>query len=111
LSIHFQILFDGGFRKAIQNVSTWASKIYALPEFKARLGNLKFAERAIKPTFAVAAVHEEKKVAAAKPAKEQAHGHEDDGEVHEKKKEDPLDVLPPSPFDLYAFKTYFVNLK
>jgi len=43
-----------------------------------------------------------------KPA---AKKEDEDGEEKAKKEANPLDTLPPSPFDLYSFKTFFVNNK
>jgi len=53
----------------------------------------------------IAAKKEEVK-AAAPVKKEAAH---DEDEAPKKKEENPLDVLPPTPFNLYDFKTFFVN--
>ena len=51
-------------------------------------------------------VVEEKKVA------KKEHDEDDDGEPKEEKKApNPLDLLPPSSFDLFNFKTFFVNHK
>jgi len=55
-----------------------------------------------KPKVAV----EEKKV-----AKKEAAEDEDDKPAEEKKAPNPLDLLPPSTFDLFNFKTFFVNHK
>jgi len=106
----FQVALDGGFRKAMPNISALVEKIVHLPEAKKRLGHVKFAAKIIKPVFP-AKKEEEKKVPAKKDEHhEGGHGDHEEGEEAPKKKEaNPLDVLPPSPFDLYSFKTFFVN--
>jgi len=106
----FQVALDGGFRKAMPNAAAFVERIVHLPESKKRLGHIKFAAKIIKPHFP-AKKEEEKKVA---PKKEEHHGdaHEGDEEEAPKKKEaNPLDVLPPTTFNLYDFKTFFVNSK
>jgi elongation factor 1-gamma len=60
---------------------------------------VKACQKTIKPHFAP---KEEKKAA---PAKAAAH----EEEPVQKKEINPLDELPPTKFDLYAFKTFFVN--
>jgi len=85
------------------NISNLVDKIIHLPEVKARLGNVKFAAKILKPTFP--AKKEEAKVAPKKADKKD----DDEEEKPAKKEANPLDVLPPTPFDLYAFKTLFVN--
>jgi len=42
---------------------------------------------------------------------EKKEGHDDEEEKPVKKEANPLDVLPPTAFDLYAFKTFFFNHK
>jgi len=105
----FQVALDAGFRKAMPNISALVQKIVHLPEAKERLGHVKFAAKIIKPTFP-AKKEEEKKA----PAKKEEHHHaggDDEEEAPKKKEANPLDVLPPTLFDLYAFKTFFVNSK
>jgi len=107
----FQVALDGGFRKAMPNTATFVERIVHLPECKKRLGHIKFAAKIIKPHLP-AKKEEEKKVA---HKKEEHHGAAHEGDEEEeapkKKEANPLDTLPVSPFDLYAFKTFFVNSK
>jgi elongation factor 1-gamma len=103
-----QTVLDAGFRKAMTNFTNWATKLFSLPEFVARLGHTKFAAKAIKPVL------EEKKKEEPAPkhaaAKKDTEGHDD--EEGEKKKEKEKDLRDePSKFDLYNFKTFFVNSK
>jgi len=107
LILPFQTALDGGFRKAMQNVTNLVEKIIKLPEVVKRLGHVKFAHKVIK------AVAPPKKEEAKKEAPKKA-AHTEDGEEEEKpvkKEANPLDILPPTPFDLYSFKTFFVNNK
>ena len=38
--VPFQTVLDGGFRKAMKNVTSWAERVYGLPEFKSVFGNV-----------------------------------------------------------------------
>jgi len=106
LILPFQTALDGGFRKAMQNVTNLVERIVKLPEVVKRLGNVKFAAKVIKAVVAP------KKEEAKKEVKKVAHEEgEEEEEKPAKKEANPLDVLPPSPFDLYSFKTFFVNNK
>lgn len=76
------------------------TRMLALPEVRSRLGNVKFCQKALTPVLAAKKEEpkkEEKKAVVAPPK--------------EKSDVDPLDVLPPSKFDLNAFKDFFVNCK
>jgi elongation factor 1-gamma len=101
----FQVALDGGFRKAMPNASAWLERIAKVPEVVARLGHVKFAAKALKP---VAPPKKEEAKPVAQPKKE-AKPAEEEGE--KKKEKNPLDSLPPSPFVLPDFKTFFVNIK
>jgi elongation factor 1-gamma len=98
----YQVALDGGFRKAMPNVASWLEKVAKLPEVVARLGNVKFAAKIIKP---VAPPKKEEPKPVAAPVKKET---KEEGE--EKKPKNPLDALPPSKFVLPDFKTFFVNL-
>jgi elongation factor 1-gamma len=106
----YQTTLDGGFRKAMPNVTAWLESLIKLPEFVSRIGNVKFTQKALKPILAAEKKEEVKAApkAAAKPAPKE----DDDDEGAEKKPagKNPLDLLPPSKFVLPEFKTYFVNL-
>lgn len=106
LILPFQVALDGGFRKSVApNVTAWLERFIALPEVVKRLGHVKFAA---KPQKAVApAKKEEEKKPAAQAAPKKPAADEDAAPI---KQVDPLDELPPSKFDIMAFKTYFVNL-
>jgi elongation factor 1-gamma len=105
----YQTVLDGGFRKAMPNVTAWIEGLVKLPEFTSRIGNVKFTQKAIKPVLAEK--KEEVKAAPAKAAAKPAPKDDDDEEVEKKPAgKNPLDLLPPSKFVLPDFKTYFVNL-
>lgn len=97
-----QTILDAGFRKSVANFDKWFERMAKMPEVRRRLGNVKGCARALKPTLAA---KEEKKAAAPK----QEAKKEEEKPAAEKKDVNPLDVLPPTKFDLYNFKTFFVN--
>lgn len=84
-------------------MTAWIERFLAVPEVVRRVGFVKLCAKALK---AVAPPKKEEKKEAPKAA---AKATNEDGEVVEKKKTDPLDELPPSTFDLFAFKTFYVN--
>ena len=101
LSIAFQTILDGGFKKAAPKACEWFARVAAVPEFVAINGRVRQCQKALKP---VAKPKEEPKkkeapkpAAAAKPAEEK------------KKEGNPLDALPPSPWNFFDFKTLYVN--
>lgn len=96
---------DGGFRKAMPKFAAWFSRVTALPEFVAVAGHIKPCAKALKPVLKAAEKKEVKKEAPKPKAAD------DDEEPVEKKEVNPLDALPPSSFDLFNFKTFFVNHK
>lgn len=106
LILPYQVALDGGFRKAMPNTAQWLENLVKLPEFVSRFGNVKFAAKTVKPQLTQAAPKEKEQ---AKPAAQKKP--EGDEEEPKKKEANPLDVLPPTPFDLFAFKTFFVNHK
>jgi len=79
-------------------------RLIKVPEVVRRLGHVKFAAKTVKAQV-TAAPKEEKKVAKV----EKKPAGDDDEEKPAKKEANPLDVLPPTPFDLFAFKTFIVN--
>jgi elongation factor 1-gamma len=93
----FQTLLDAGFRKAAPKASAWFERVVKLHPIVATHGHIKACARALKPNIK-AEVKVEKVVA--KPKEE----------VKEAKKDvNPLDLLPETKFDLFNFKTFFVN--
>jgi elongation factor 1-gamma len=108
-TVLYQTVLDAGFRKAMPNVAAWLETFVKLPEVTSRLGNIKFAAKGLKASHVAEKKKEEVKAPVAAPKKAAAT---EDGEEGEKKSsgKNPLDLLPPSPFVLPDFKTYFVNL-
>ena len=104
LMLAFQVILDQGFTKAAPKAAQWFERVAALPEFIATFGRVRIAKKSIKPQ--IKAEEKPKKAAqaqAAKPKKEAA--------ADEPKKDvNPLDALPPTTFDLFNFKTYYVNV-
>jgi len=97
LVVLFQTCLDAGYRKAMPNVTAWMTRFVALPEVVSRLGHIKFCAKALKPVL-----EEKKKEEAPKPQPVAA--------VKKEKTEDDKDPRDePSKFDLYNFKTLFVN--
>ena len=49
LTILFQTVLDGGYRKAIPNLVAWFERCIGLPSFIRRFGYIKMTEKAMKP--------------------------------------------------------------
>jgi len=97
----FQTVLDQGFMKSIKNVNEWAARVFALPEHIHVFGKVQICQKHLKPILAEAPKKEEKKKTApvaAAPKKK----------VDEKPKSN-TDLLPPSDFNIYDFKTFFIN--
>lgn len=93
----FQTQLDAGFRKAAPKASAWFERVVKLEAVIKTHGHIKACARSLKPLIKVEEKKEEKKQAAPQP------------KPVEKKKENPLDVLPESPWNFFDFKTFFVN--
>lgn len=94
-----QTILDAGFRKAMKNVDAWAQGCFALPAVVKVLGNVKMCAKPLKPIVEVEK-KEVKKAQAPAPAAPKKK---------EEKKKDNVESLPPTNFDLFNFKTFFVN--
>ena len=97
LSYGFQTVLDGGFRRAMTNITSWAEACYSHASVVKIVGSLVMCAKPLKPVLAVEKVVE-KKVA-----------HVQAVEKVEEKKLDNVESLPPSDFDVYNFKTFYVN--
>jgi len=97
-SLSLQTILDGGFRKAMKNATTWAESVFSHAAVVKVLGAQHMCAKALKPVVKVEK-KEVKKVAA--PVKKE--------EKKVEKKLDNVESLPPTPFNLYDFKTFFVN--
>jgi elongation factor 1-gamma len=98
LSYAFQTVLDGGFRKAMKNVNDWAVRCYAHESVIKVLGQIQMCAKPLKPTLAVEVKVEKKKEVVQQVKK-----------VVEEKKKDNVESLPPSSFDIYDFKTFYIN--
>jgi len=97
-SMAFQLILDQGFTKAAPKACAWFARVAAIPEFVSVFGKIKMAKKSLKPVLKSEEKPKKAAAAAAKPKEEQP-----------KKEVNPLDALPPTNFDLFNFKTYFVN--
>jgi len=113
----FRLVFDVAFRKPYPNVTRWFTTVINQPNFAKVVGNVELCQKmqvaketqdAPKPV-----VKEEKKPAPKKEQKKKEE--EDDGLLEEEKpqpkKANPLDSLPPSPFNLEEWKRVYSNEK
>jgi len=95
--------------KSLKEVPQWASKLYQMPEFTAVQGAITFCAKPIKPIT----VPDPKKEAA-KGGKQEAKKEQKAAPEAEKVPEKVLDnvqSLPETKFDLFSFKTFYVNHK
>ena len=103
--ISMQTYLDAGFRKAMPKFAAWWDRVMALPAMVKIGGHIKACAKPLKPVLKT----EEKKVAPKKEVKKVVEKDEDGEPKQEEKKINPLDALPASTFDLFNFKTFFVN--
>ena len=103
LMLNFQTTLDGGFRKAMKNVNAWAEACFANASVKKVFGAVQMCAKPLKPLCTAPKKEEKKKAApAAAPKKEKKE---------EEVKKDNVASLPPSPWVVYDFKTFYVNHK
>jgi len=100
LMLNFQTTLDGGFRKAMKNVNAWAEACFANASVKKVFGGVQMCAKPLKPLCTVPK-KEEKKAAPAAAKKE----------VKKEVPKDNIASLPPSPWIVYDFKTFYVNHK
>jgi len=96
-----QTTLDAGFRKAMKNVGAWAESVYAQESVKKVCGSVQLAAKALKPIVTVEKKEEKKKAAPAPAAPKKK----------EEKPKDNVEALPPTNFNVYDFKTLYVNHK
>jgi len=84
----------------MKNVNSWAEACFANASVKKVFGGVQMCAKPLKPLCTVPK-KEEKKAAPAPAAKK----------VVEEKKKDNVESLPPSPWVVYDFKTFYVNHK
>ena len=98
-SLSLRTILDGGFRKAMKNASDWAERVFDHPSVIKVMGKQLLCAKALKP-ICKEEKKEEKKKAAPAPVKKEAKP---------EKKLDNVESLPPTAFNLYDFKTFYVN--
>ena len=82
----------------MKNVNQWAEACYANASMKKVFGNVQMCAKPLKPIVVVPKKEEKPKAAAAAAPKPKAE-----------KVLDNVESLPPSNFNVYDFKTFFVN--
>lgn len=87
----------------MKNLEPWAKGVYDLNEYKAVHGAIQLCAKPLKAVTKEAPKEEKKKKEAAPKPKEE--------KKVEEKKLDNVQSLPPTTFDLFNFKTFFVNHK
>ena len=108
LRFYFQVHFVEGMRKnVIPNITAWFTALMATPEAVKVFGRTILCKVALKPFAAPEKKKEEKK----KEEKKKEDKKEEVPEEPKKKKVNPLDLLPPSTFELEKFKREFLNNK
>ena len=117
LKFFFQLVFPKGLReKVFPNVNDWFLRVLNTPETDKAYGKVILCKVPLKA--AVLEKKEEKKEEKKKEEKkkEEKKKKDEEGDDEEegekkKKKQNPLDLLPPSPFELETFKRAFLNNK
>jgi len=89
-------------------VYEWFERIGKEKAFLQVFGRVKIISKALKPTLKEAGAAEKPKKQAQQPKAKPA---EEKKEVKEEKKINPLEALPPSPWNFFDFKTLMVNHK
>jgi elongation factor 1-gamma len=102
LSLFFQLILDTNQRKTFAHITKWFSTITSEAHYVSHMGKVKVAEVSMK--VLMESKKEEQKVEVKKEPKAKAAA-----EPPQKKEVNPLDLLPPSSFDLDKFKYGFLN--
>lgn len=127
----FRFLFEEKFRKSIPNVTRWFETVVDNAAFQKVWGKIRLCVKEFEPFVhhhekqahaeeakTTSPKKKEKKKEEAKPKAEVAKpaakpkkddDDDDDEEKPVKKEKNPLDLLPPSKFNLFDFKTLYVN--
>ena len=111
LLLGFQKLFDADFRKDIPNVVRWFLTCVNQPHFSGVIGEVELCSVTLKYVAPKKEEKKEKPKAAEKPV-DLAAQIEDElaaAEKAQKNEKNPLDLLPPSPFVMDAWKRFYSN--
>ena len=104
LALTFQLVLDEGFRKPAGAAFTWFERVAGNKDFASVFGRARVGQKGLKPQIKEAAAPKAKAV---QPAKKDKPAEE----APKKSNINPLDALPPSPWNFFDFKTLFVNHK
>jgi len=123
LGLFYRYIFDESVRKQFPNITKYVEKISNEEPFTRIQGRFVACKTPLEPYTGTLPVPEESKKAepkqkqapqpkkekeAPKPKKKKSEDEEEE-EMREAKAKNPLDALPPSSFNLFDFKTLFVN--
>ena len=110
LKYFFQLVFPKGLRdKVFPNVTKWFQKMAETEEVKKVYGKILLRNQPLKPF--IQEQKEEKKPEKKQEKKPEKKPEEGEEPPKEKKKVNPLDLLPPSKLELETFKRAFLNNK
>ena len=110
LKYFFQLVFPKGLRdKVYPNVTKWFQKMAETEEVKKVYGKILLCNQPLKPF--IQEQKEEKKPEKKQEKKPEKKPEEGEEPPKEKKKVNPLDLLPPSKLELETFKRAFLNNK
>jgi len=110
LKYFFQLVFPKGLRdKVFPNVTKWFQKMAETEEVKKVYGKILLCNQPLKPF--IQEQKEEKKPEKKQEKKQEKKPEEGEEPPKEKKKVNPLDLLPPSKLELETFKRAFLNNK
>ena len=110
LKYFFQLVFPKGLRdKVFPNVTKWFQKMAETEEVKKVYGKILLCNQPLKPF--IQEQKEEKKPEKKQEKKPEKKPEEGEEPPKEKKKVNPLDLLPPSKLELEVFKRAFLNNK
>jgi elongation factor 1-gamma len=123
--VPFRFTWDEKARKNIPNLSRWFENLASQEPFTKEFGRFWFCQKSLEVPHVPQAQEEkkenkkvekkpepkkeEKKPEAKKEDKKKKDDDDEDDAPVEKKEKNPLDSLPPSTFNLFDFKTLFVN--
>ncbi|OMJ79660.1 hypothetical protein SteCoe_20280 [Stentor coeruleus] len=110
----FRVVFDEKYRKPLPALCAWYAKVSGLPQFVSVWGPVKLAKVALEAPAPQAKVEPPPKPVAKKEEEKKAqpkHVDEDDEEKPAAKAVNPLDLLPPTTFELDEWKKLITNTK
>eukprot|EP00828_Plagiopyla_frontata_P014490 TRINITY_DN18_c0_g1_i2.p1 TRINITY_DN18_c0_g1~~TRINITY_DN18_c0_g1_i2.p1 ORF type:complete len:355 (-),score=72.93 TRINITY_DN18_c0_g1_i2:75-1139(-) len=119
LKLVWELIMEDKVRKGLQNLTKWINQVANIKEVQMTFGKLRDCKKEFPPLVKAQEEKkkpEEKKKAEPKkkePKKQTKKEKEDDDDdiviVGEKKQKNPLDLLPPTAFDMDEFKRLYVN--